>query len=57
MYGDGVMGVHVVRNWCREFENGGNGQMDIYDDYSARRLSTTWMDMNAAQVQAQTLEN
>jgi len=45
------MGVQIVRNWCREFEN---GQMDIYDDYSARRLSTTGMDMNAAQVEAQT---
>jgi len=31
--------------------------MDIYDDYSARRLSTTRMDMNTAQVEAQTLEN
>jgi hypothetical protein len=33
-----------------EFEN---GQLDIYDDYSARWLSTTRMDLNAAQVEAQ----
>jgi hypothetical protein len=54
VYGDGIMGVHVVRNWCREFEN---GQIDIYDDYSAHWLSTTRMDMNAAQVEAHTLED
>jgi hypothetical protein len=48
------MGVHHVRNWYRECEN---GQMDIHDDYSASRLSTRRMDMNAAHVEVQTLEN
>jgi hypothetical protein len=41
-------------NWGRKFEN---GQMDVYDNYSARWLSTKRMDMNTAQVEAQTLEN
>jgi hypothetical protein len=37
VYGDGVMSVQHVREWCREFKN---GRTNIHDDDRTGRPST-----------------
>jgi hypothetical protein len=45
VYGDGVMSVQHVRNWCREFEN---GRTNIHNDDRTGWPSTSRIDVNAA---------
>lgn len=48
VYGDGVIRLQHVRQWCREFEN---SRMDVYDDGRTSRPSTSGMVVKAVRVE------
>jgi hypothetical protein len=52
-FGDGIIRVQHVWNWCREFNN---GRLDMHDDCTVQR-GTLRTDVNTAQVEELILEN